>query len=902
MDTRILYIAQIENPHRNNSLISCAFNNEQEAIKYAEEEAVHTEGPAYVYEVEYESDAIEDRRGGVIVLDPEAYVEADLIWSTDPQAPNVADADYEFDPYYGPQVYTENLKENVSREVIYSVNSDLDDGILYAEFETKDAAIEYAKRNLDKLPFVDELQVSRDANGEVDDVFEYKTVWDHTRADDTTEEPEDKYWEKPEANYWDELEIMYDAEEDGKHVIGDTNDLVEAMEENEDMVECKECFELFPKADCTKLEVGYICPTCSDHCCDDTNDDSDVDIILVADEDTFKVDFPEYEKFRDTEDEFDDSKLAMSDEDVARVNEPFEGDDEPELTPEEAVPFLVKDEEEAIAGYEKAAEVIETSDVENKEEILDTLDHIKEEEEEHIEELTDLVDDEIIEVENDPISDEEEIETIEDPESTVLNEDTTSETKYWMCWYDGNDAAVVEAATEEEAEWTFMDDYSDEYFFDSWDHDWSVEEISKEEYDEYLALNEHINKENPAIESDQELKGIDNAIVDCEVAKVITHSEDEKPVDCKGKKRPLKKPLTEAAIVGRLGSEADEIDLIEFTELCKEIGIKTVSDLDYFIKNESDRPGTILDKLKSYRAELGPDFKITNEELKLTHGFDHIKSVARLVHDAVIRKDKGVKVWTHESGMAFYVATKKANIAPESLKQLILDTLAENGYEPEKVELIDKGDIYGFLVSDIIIQARMTMSYQKTEGCRKPIREEPLTETFTKEEQEEYNMDENGVSLDGYDEYVRCTWCGEIFTVDSCVFEANMGWLCDRCYQAILSRGEKLTIIKNPTDEDIARTLTEEVKMTTKELKDKFGTDNVDLINAGREPEERVELEEAVGGEIKMPFSDLSKEEQEYIKDFTKFINDAIANKTELTADDILKFKDNYSKNIVNNK
>jgi hypothetical protein len=176
MDTRILYIAQIENHHRINSLISCAFDNEQEAIKYAKEEAVHIEGPAYVYEVEYESDAIEDRRGGIMVLDPEAYVEADLIWSTDPQAPNVADADYAFDPYYGPQVYTESLKENVSREVIYSVNSDLDDGILYAEFETKDAAIEYAKRNLDRLPFVDELQVSRDANGEIDDVFEYKTI------------------------------------------------------------------------------------------------------------------------------------------------------------------------------------------------------------------------------------------------------------------------------------------------------------------------------------------------------------------------------------------------------------------------------------------------------------------------------------------------------------------------------------------------------------------------------------------------------------------------------------------------------------------------------------------------------------------------------------------------------
>jgi hypothetical protein len=74
-----------------------------------------------------------------------------------------------------------------------------------------------------------------------------------------------------------------------------------------------------------------------------------------------------------------------------------------------------------------------------------------------------------------------------------------------------------------------------------------------------------------------------------------------------------------------------------------------------------------------------------------------------------------------------------------------------------------------------------------------------------------------------------------------------MGWLCDRCYSAIASRGEKLTIIKNPTDEDITKTLTENVKMSTQELRDKFGTDDVDLINTGRD-EEWVELDESAIG------------------------------------------------------
>ena len=43
----------------------------------------------------------------------------------------------------------------------------------------------------------------------------------------------------------------------------------------------------------------------------------------------------------------------------------------------------------------------------------------------------------------------------------------------------------------------------------------------------------------------EEVEEPDNAVVDCKVNKVIAHSEDEKPVDCLGEKKPLEKPLTE---------------------------------------------------------------------------------------------------------------------------------------------------------------------------------------------------------------------------------------------------------------------------------------------------------------------------------------------------------------------
>lgn len=81
-------------------------------------------------------------------------------------------------------------------------------------------------------------------------------------------------------------------------------------------------------------------------------------------------------------------------------------------------------------------------------------------------------------------------------------------------------------------------------------------------------LTEHVNEEHPAIESDQELEGTDNAVVACKVADVVTHSEDEKPVDCEGKKKPLEKPLTESKHDPFHDAIFEAIDyLVEFSDI-----------------------------------------------------------------------------------------------------------------------------------------------------------------------------------------------------------------------------------------------------------------------------------------------------------------------------------------------
>lgn len=68
---------------------------------------------------------------------------------------------------------------------------------------------------------------------------------------------------------------------------------------------------------------------------------------------------------------------------------------------------------------------------------------------------------------------------------------------------------------------------------------------------------------------------------------------------------------------------------------------------------------------------------------------------------------------------------------------------------------------------------------------------------FTKEEQEEYEIDEDGNLLDGHGKFYRCDWCGEPTIDTDTVKEKNLGYLCSRCVDALKSRGERLTILSD---------------------------------------------------------------------------------------------------------
>ena len=159
-------------------------------------------------------------------------------------------------------------------------------------------------------------------------------------------------------------EIRADAKEDNDTDLledRDFNAMVEALEENEDMVECKECFDLFPKADCEKSEVGYVCPVCRG-------------LKVMHKESAFIDPYDHYvQEFPEVND-YDPEAVT----DYGK--EPNLGD---------VLSDLIKDEYEAIEGYEAADEIVQHAAIDGdaKDEILDTLEHIKEEEEEHIDEL-----------------------------------------------------------------------------------------------------------------------------------------------------------------------------------------------------------------------------------------------------------------------------------------------------------------------------------------------------------------------------------------------------------------------------------------------------------------------------------------------------------------------------------
>ena len=261
--------------------------------------------------------------------------------------------------------------------------------------------------------------------------------------------------------------------------------LVETLEENEDEVECKTCFNLFPKADCSKHEHGYVCPTCG---------------------------------------------------------RGFESTTSVEAT----IDTLVADEVEAIEGYEVADEVVQHADIDEdkKDQILDTLEHIKKEEEEHIDELVELT------AEETPITDEVDSTVLqEDEDDLEVNEDTVectwceelydkSECRYevdlgWLC-------SRCEMAIKSRGEtltfkennyWDFLDEKLDldidfSQVIDSSDMEiWGIEPVGEDTYKAVLLK----RFENVSFKGSDEIEKVESEMFDLNGLFVFHFNKDGMP-------------------------------------------------------------------------------------------------------------------------------------------------------------------------------------------------------------------------------------------------------------------------------------------------------------------------------------------------------------------------------------
>ena len=77
---------------------------------------------------------------------------------------------------------------------VYIVHSDINENNIYAEFATEEEAIEYAKRHIDELTYVDRAEALVDDEGDIVEILDSETIWVYAdEGEEDTVETEDDY-------------------------------------------------------------------------------------------------------------------------------------------------------------------------------------------------------------------------------------------------------------------------------------------------------------------------------------------------------------------------------------------------------------------------------------------------------------------------------------------------------------------------------------------------------------------------------------------------------------------------------------------------------------------------------------------------------------------------------------
>ncbi len=186
------------------------------------------------------------------------------------------------------------------------------------------------------------------------------------------------------------IEKVVDIEADSK------DDLKDSYVGNV-IIQCDTCHTLFYKQpdelvsedDEELVNIGEKCPVCSSE--EGYNVIGKVAPLEDNDQEEEKDDATEDENIEEVEVETPEETVEEEEikESLSSEKEEILLEDK-ELTLDNSMDFLLKDEDEAIDGYDKVIKLVNESSLENKQVIIDTLQHIKEEELEHVNELNDI--------------------------------------------------------------------------------------------------------------------------------------------------------------------------------------------------------------------------------------------------------------------------------------------------------------------------------------------------------------------------------------------------------------------------------------------------------------------------------------------------------------------------------
>lgn len=594
--------------------------------------------------------------------------------------------------------------------------------------------------------------------------------------------------------------------------------MVETIEEAEDMVECKECFDLFPKAECTKMDHGYICPTCGRE--QQSQDFSDVSFTDIT-TDLYDQEFPDVREY--------DSEFGPEMEERQK-----------EYHVDDIVDALIKDEYDAIESYELADEMLQEADVEEdmKDDLLDAIEHIKKEEEEHIDEINAAAgrveadpededkkdddseedsdsedeDDDKDEDEDDKDSDKEDDDKDEDEDDKEKNEDLT-------------EAAPSPEMVEGEE---ILDEKKESVFDKIWKpvneslwvckfKDAEIGKVSAETEEEAL---EKMQKEFPEYNYG-EYDGCFEVVQEdvCKVNKGINHTDDEKEVLNEGAEE-LEEGIFDGA---RFGETLDG-----FYKNGYVVYIRLPKDAMAPGGFQSQIKATSFDSAKKLAKQYATKYAASKATvfvlpMKLAQAdYDALDPAKKAFAANPSVKDERPPVLAkffaggkEDTGItrAKEVAKGLGKIAKADKK---LDKInnAERS-EEEAAEIADKVDTTPAEAPKVEADVDATpadapKSSKKTEANKK-IKDALKASGMSKEEIQQ--LFKSGVlpkirkaligegleikdleeGFDDEEETVECAWCNRKLPKCECHKEIDMGWLCDSCERAINSRGETLT-------------------------------------------------------------------------------------------------------------